>query len=95
MNKKLIFKPITTEKSSRMSVNNQYVFKVSPCTNKGQVKKMIEQAFKVKVASVKVLNVLGKSRRFGAIEGKRKDWKKAYVSLMDGFSINLENTQDQ
>jgi large subunit ribosomal protein L23 len=57
------------------------------------VKQAVELLFKVKVDSVQVVNVGGKRKRFGSSYGKRPDWKKAYVGLVEGHDINLMNLQ--
>jgi large subunit ribosomal protein L23 len=79
-----------TEKSSRMLADNQYVFKVHTLSDKLLVKQAVESEYGVQVLAVNILNVKGKERRTGRALGRRKDWKKAYVTLKDGFSINLD-----
>lgn len=87
---KRIKSPLVSEKSATLSAqNNEYVFKVSSDATKGQVKAAIEVAFDVKVRRVNVLNVGGKIKRFGRYTGQRSDWKKAYVKLEPGFSIDI------
>ena len=82
--------PIVSEKSSILAdQSNQFVFKVQNSATKLQVKNAVELMFNVKVASVRVLNVKGKQKRFGRTLGKRSDWKKAYVKLQAGFNIEL------
>jgi large subunit ribosomal protein L23 len=82
--------PIITEKSSNAGDHsNQYVFKVKQSATKLQIKKAVELMFKVDVESVRVLNVKGKIKRFGRNLGKRSDWKKAYVKLQSGQSIQF------
>ncbi|PPC91184.1 MAG: 50S ribosomal protein L23, partial [Methylotenera sp.] len=56
---------------------------------KPEIKAAVELVFKVEVASVAVINVGGKTKRAGKNMGKRKDWKKAYVSLKPGQEINF------
>jgi large subunit ribosomal protein L23 len=86
----IIQAPIITEKSSNVGdQSNQYIFKVQKSANKLQIKKSVELMFNVEVASVRVLNVKGKVKRFGRSLGKRSDWKKAYVKLQSGHSIEL------
>lgn len=92
---KIISNPHVTEKSSLVASNNQYVFKVKRDANKAQIKNVVEKAFNVKVDAVRTLNVIGKTRRVGKTIGKRQDWKKAYVSLSAGYSIDLSNTENQ
>lgn len=82
--------PIISEKSANAAdIGNQYVFKVQTSATKLQVKQAVELMFSVKVDSVRVLNVKGKVKRFGRNLGKRSDWKKAYVKLQAGHSIEL------
>lgn len=87
---KILLAPRVSEKASNLKALGQYVFKVSSDATKFEIAKAVSTLFNVQVESVRVCNVLGKQRRFGNIAGKRKDWKKAYVSLKEGYSINLE-----
>ncbi|MGD0961278.1 MAG: 50S ribosomal protein L23 [Methylomonas sp.] len=82
--------PIITEKTANATDHsNQYVFRVTQSATKLQIKKAVELMFKVEVESVRVLNVKGKIKRFGRSLGKRSDWKKAYVKLQSGHSIEF------
>jgi len=82
--------PIISEKSAiAADQNNQFVFKVQKSATKLQIKQAVELMFGVKVDSVHVLNVKGKIKRFGRSMGKRSDWKKAYVKLQSGHTIEL------
>lgn len=82
--------PILSEKSAiAADTSNQFVFKVAKNATKLQIKNAVELMFDVKVDSVRVLNVKGKVKRFGRTLGKRSDWKKAYVKLQSGHSIEL------
>ena len=82
--------PIISEKSTiAAEKNNRFVFRVKKQATKIQVKKAVEALFKVEVDSVHVLNVKGKTKRFGKILGKRSDWKKAYVKLKPGHDISF------
>lgn len=86
----VLYAPIISEKSSNAAdQNNQFVFKVKKSATKLQIKSAVELMFNVEVASVRVLNVKGKIKRFGRSLGKRSDWKKAYVKLQSGHSIEL------
>ncbi len=73
--------------------NNQYVFRVVPDATKLEIKAAVELMFKKKVKSVQVLNVKGKQKRFGRTLGRRRNWKKAYVSLMPGEEITFQGTE--
>jgi large subunit ribosomal protein L23 len=86
----IIEAPIISEKSTNVGdQSNQYVFKVKKSANKLEIKKAVELMFKVEVDTVRVLNVKGKIKRFGRSLGKRSDWKKAYVKLQSGHSIEF------
>ena len=87
---KIIVGPVVAEKASRVAeLHNQIALKVLPSANKLEIKHAVEQMFDVKVASVTTANVKGKVKRTGRIIGKRSDWKKAYVTLVDGSDINF------
>jgi large subunit ribosomal protein L23 len=60
-----------------------------PTASKPEVRRAVELMFDVKVTGVQIANVRGKSKRFGQIEGKRSDWKKAYVTLAEGHDIDF------
>ena len=69
--------------------NEQVVFRVASDATKPEIKAAVELLFKVQVDNVQVLNVKGKAKRFGKFMGRRKNWKKAYVSLKPGQEINF------
>jgi len=86
----ILLSPHVTEKATMVGEgSNQYVFKVLKNANKREIKAAVEKMFNVQVASVSVLNVKGKSKRFGYEMGRRKDWKKAYVRLEAGHDIDF------
>lgn len=86
----ILLAPHISEKSAAMvEANRQYVFKVATTATKPQVKRAVEKMFHVNVDSVRLLNVRGKTRKVGAILGKRKAWRKAYVQLREGQKINF------
>ena len=85
----IIVAPVITEKSAIQRENNVYTFKVAKDANKIQIKKAIEEAFGVKVVKVNTLNTKSKSKRVGRYTGKTKAYKKAFVTLKDGDSIEL------
>lgn len=91
MNKYQVIKaPIDTEKSNlQKELLNQVSFSVAPTANRVEIKRAVEKIFDVKVKSVKTMNVKGKVKQRGRIVGKRKDWKKAHVTLMPGHRINF------
>jgi len=87
----VLIAPHVTEKTSlAMQNHNQYTFRVSRDPTKPDIKKAVELMFEVKVAAVQVVNEPGKSRRFGKTVGRTQDWKKAYVSLAQGQTIDYE-----
>jgi len=87
----VLLAPHVTEKTSlAMQNHNQYTFKVRRNATKIDIRKAVELMFDVKVAGVQVVNEPGKSRRFGKHAGRTQDWKKAYVSLAEGQSIDYE-----
>ena len=69
--------------------HEQVIFRVQPDATKPEIKAAVELMFKVKVDSVQVANVKGKEKRFGRFIGRRRNWKKAYVSLKAGQEINF------
>ena len=68
---------------------DQYAFKVQLTANKRDIKAAVEALFNVKVKSVRVLMNKGKVKRFKQIKGRRRSWKKAYVTLLPGSEIDL------
>ena len=87
----VLIAPHVTEKSSlAMQNHNQYTFRVRRDATKTDIRKAVELMFDVKVAGVQVVNEAGKRRRFGKTLGRTEDWKKAYVSLASGQTIDYE-----
>ncbi len=85
----VIVKPVVTEKSTTLSEYNQIVFLVNINSNKIDIKKSIELIYGVKVSSVNVIRVKGKTKVFKGKVGKRSDYKKAIISMPKGQSIDL------
>ena len=86
----IIIRPILTEKSVRLQREaNAYVFEVAKDANKPEIKKAIEDLFKVKVLKVNVINVKGKPKRRFRVTGRTRSFKKAIVFLKEGDSIPL------
>lgn len=90
----LIQKPIITEKSTELKeANNRYLFKVSPAANKRQIKTAIQELFNVRVTRVTTAVYRGKPKvvmnKAGRFAGKAPNWKKAYVTLAEGDSIEV------
>jgi large subunit ribosomal protein L23 len=86
----IILAPVVSEKSTMVNEKNQQVvFRVASDATKPEIKAAIELLFKVQVVGVSTVNVKGKVKRFGRMTGRRKDWKKAYVSLVQGQELDL------
>ena len=85
----IILAPVISEKSYGLIEDNVYTFVVHPDSNKTQIKIAIEKIFKVKVDSVNTLNRQGKRKRTRTGWGKRKDTKRAIVSVADGQRIEI------
>jgi len=90
----VLLAPQVSEKSTFVGErNNQYVFRVIADATKPEIKAAVELMFKKKVQSVQVLNVKGKEKRSGRTLGRRRNWKKAYVSLMPGEEITYQGAE--
>lgn len=89
MNIEIIKAPIITEKTNNLASENVYVFKVDKKANKTQIKQVIENKFNVKVESVNTTNVDGKKKRVGKYTGYTQSYKKAYVKLKEGSTIEF------
>ena len=86
----IIKRPVITEKTSiQKEVSNQFTFEVDRMANRVEIKKAVEGIFNVKVAGVRTMQIKGKTKRRGWIVGKRRDWKKAIVTLMPGERIDF------
>lgn len=85
----VVVAPVITEKTTILSENNQVVFEVAIDANKTEIKDAIEALFKVKVTAVNTMRAKGKTKRFRGIPGRRKDVKKAVVTLQDGDTIDI------
>ena len=82
--------PRVSEKTARLQeVSNQYVFEVATEATKADIKVAVEKLFDVKVEAVNVVNVKGKNKSFKNRSGRRGNWRKAYVKLADGQSIDV------
>ncbi|MCX7113229.1 MAG: 50S ribosomal protein L23 [Proteobacteria bacterium] len=87
---RILLSPVISEKSTLLSEEEKkFVFKVKKNASKKNIKQAVELMFEVKVDYVHVLNVKGKTKRYGRFMGSRSDWKKAYVKLKPGFNIDL------
>ncbi|TCP40494.1 50S ribosomal protein L23 [Rhodovulum marinum] len=85
----VIRKPIITEKATMASEANAVVFEVAMDANKPAIKEAVESLFGVKVKAVNTTITKGKTKRFRGIRGRRKDVKKAYVTLEEGNTIDV------
>ncbi len=85
----IIQKPVITEKASMLRASNKYAFRVHPKASKFQIRQAIESIFAVKVESVRTIKVPSKPKRQGMYLGRRTGWKKAYVTLKAGDSIEF------
>lgn len=82
--------PVITEKSTAVqAIANQYFFKVDPKATKHDIRRAVEEIFKVRVSDVKTMNVIGKRKRVGRSVGVTSNWKKAMVTLREGDRIEM------
>ena len=85
----VIRSPLVTEKSTLASEHNQVAFRVALDATKPEIRAAVETLFKVKVTAVNTLKTKGKTKRFRGRIGRRPDFKKAYVTLAEGHSIDV------
>ncbi len=86
----IIRRPLISEKGTALKdENNQLVFEVDKGANKSEIKKAVEKLFKVTVTEVRTQNRAGKPKRLGRFVGKRKDWKKAIITLKEGDRVDF------
>lgn len=87
---KVLRRPHITEKANDLKdANNEYVFEVATDANKIQIRQAVEGLFNVRVSEVRTSVVRGKNKRVGRIMGRRPNWKKAFVSLKEGQTIDF------
>ena len=87
---KVLLAPIVSEKSTMLAEQNEQIaFRVTTDATKTEIKAAVELLFKVEVEAVRVVNQIGKQKRFGRTMGRRSDTRKAYVSLKPGQEINF------
>lgn len=84
-----IISPLRTEKGTNLLPFNKYLFYVKKSANKIEIRKAIEEIYKVKVEKVNTITVRGKKKRVRFVEGKTPDWKKAIVTLKEGEKIDI------
>jgi len=86
----ILLRPTLSEKAvARSEEGRRVILDVAGDANKVEIRKAVEAVFSVKVAKVNTVNIKGKAKRFGAIRGRRSDWKKAYVKLKPGQDIDF------
>ncbi len=85
----VIVAPVITEKSTNVSEHNQVIFKVADTATKVTIKEAVEALFNVKVKAVNTLNRKGKKKVFRGFRGRQGDYKKAIVTLEEGYSIDV------
>lgn len=90
INREIIIHPLITEKMSALQeTQNKVAFIVAPNANKIEIRKAVEDKFNVKVQKVATINMNGKLKRLGRFQGRRSSWKKAIVTLREGFAIDF------
>ncbi len=88
---RVLLAPRISEKSEIVAdKGNQFIFEVIRDATKSEIKHAVELMFEVRVKAVNVLNMKGKRKRFGRIDGRRKGWKKAYVTLETGYDLDFQ-----
>jgi len=86
----VILAPVISEKATMLAdKREQVIFRVATTATKPEIKAAVELLFKVQVKAVNVLNVKGKTKRFGRFNGSRASWKKAFVCLQPGQELNF------
>jgi large subunit ribosomal protein L23 len=85
----VLLSPVVSEKAAKAAEVQQYAFRVATDATKREIGRAVETLFEVEVDQVQVLNVKGKKKRFGQRSGTRQDWRKAYVRLKEGHSIDF------
>lgn len=86
---RVLVKPLITEKLNNLKEKGKYAFEIFQNANKIEVSKSIEELYGIKPLAVNIIKVLGKRVRRGKISGKRKDWKKAIITLPKGKTIQI------
>ncbi|MEQ1501387.1 MAG: 50S ribosomal protein L23 [Myxococcota bacterium] len=88
--KDTLVRPLVTEKTTNYLGNDRtFAFAVALDATKPQIRKAVEAHYGVRVEGVRTSVVRGKTKRFGRFYGKRKNWKKAFVTLSEGHTLNL------
>ncbi len=87
--RRVLVRPLITEKGTALKEANKYLFEVHRSANKVEIRRAIEQAFKVTVVGVHTVAARGKRKRLGKFVGKTPDWKKAIATLKPGDTIEV------
>ena len=86
----ILKRPLITEKSTiQKETTNQLTFEVDRKANKVEIRRAVEKVFSVKVVDVKTMQMKGKVKRYGRLLGKRRNWKKALVTLAQGEHVEF------
>lgn len=86
---RILVRPLVSEKTAALASDGRYVFVVSPDASKIEVKKAVQEVYGIMPTEVNIINVRGKAVRFGHQFGKRKNWKKAMVTLPKGKTLPI------
>lgn len=86
---KTLVKPLITEKAANLGAQNKYVFEIGPKSNKIEVARAVAEVYGIEPVSVNIIRMSGKRVRYGRVMGRKKNWKKAIVTLPRGKSINI------
>lgn len=86
---KVLIRPLVTEKAAMMESRNKYMFLVAPTADKMEIRRAVEEVYGVTPAAINIVNVQGRSVRFGRTMGRRSDYKKAIITLPKGKSIAI------
>lgn len=86
---KVLIRPLVTEKATDLAVLNKYCFEVAQNANKIEIKKAIKSLYGLEPVDIKIINLRGKRIRYGRVSGKKKNWKKAIITLKQGDKIEI------
>ncbi len=86
---KILIKPLVTEKATDLANFNKYCFEVAKNANKIEIQKAIKNLYGVEPLDINIINMRGKRVRYGRVSGKKKNWKKAIVTLKQGDKIEI------
>ena len=86
---RILVKPLITEKAANIGADSKYLFEVEADSNKIEISKAISEVYGVKPTAVNIIRISGKKVRHGRTLGRRKDWKKAVITLPKGKTINI------